>query len=147
MAKPFLLDTNILVHLVRDKELGRRINTAYDLTRTLGTALISVVTVGELQSFAQQCGWGEEKRKKVADIVGEVVIIDINHQEILDRYGEIDTFLVKAGRTVGDNDVWIAATASVADATLLTTDKDFDPLDGKFIQRFWIDPGRFKDGD
>jgi len=32
------------------------------------------------------------------------------------------------GRTVRDNDTWIAATAAATNAVLLTTDKDFDPL-------------------
>ncbi|MEM9884972.1 MAG: hypothetical protein AAF849_03705 [Bacteroidota bacterium] len=30
--------------------------------------------------------------------------------------------------------MWIAATAHVVDATLLTTDKDFDHLDQQFIK-------------
>lgn len=141
MAKPFLLDTNILVHLIRQNEVGRRIDKAYALTASLGASLISVVTVGEMKSFARQLGWGEQKRERLADLVEEMVTIDINHPEILERYSEIDSYLVKSGRTVGDNDVWIAATASVADAVLLTTDKDFDPLHGRFIERIWIDPG------
>jgi predicted nucleic acid-binding protein len=41
---------------------------------------------------------------------------------------------------VSDNDVWIAACTSAADATLLTTDRDFDPLVGRYLDRVWIDP-------
>jgi predicted nucleic acid-binding protein len=41
---------------------------------------------------------------------------------------------------LGDNDVWIAATASLADAVFLTTDRDFDPLHGIFLTREWVDP-------
>jgi len=40
---------------------------------------------------------------------------------------------------MGDNDIWIAATASVLKATLLTTDRDFDHLDGVFLRVFYID--------
>ena len=39
-----------------------------------------------------------------------------------------------------DADRWIAATAKAADATLLTTDKDFDPLHPRYVERIWIDP-------
>jgi predicted nucleic acid-binding protein len=59
---------------------------------------------------------------------------------VLDRYAEIDAFLTQSGRTVSDNDVWIAACAAAADATLLTTDRDFDPLDPRYMERVWIDP-------
>ncbi len=41
---------------------------------------------------------------------------------------------------MGKNDLWIAATANATGALLLTTDKDFDHLDGAFLNRVWIDP-------
>jgi predicted nucleic acid-binding protein len=36
---------------------------------------------------------------------------------------------------MGKNDIWIAATVNVTGATLLTTDQDFDHLDGVFLAR------------
>jgi len=59
---------------------------------------------------------------------------------IPDAYVKIDVYSEGIGRTMGKNDLWIAATANVTSATLLTTDKDFDHLDGAFINRVWIDP-------
>jgi len=35
---------------------------------------------------------------------------------------------------MGKNDRWIAATASVPDMDLLTSDKDFEHLDGAYIR-------------
>jgi len=35
---------------------------------------------------------------------------------------------------MGKNDLWIAATAYTLNATLVTTDTDFDHLDGEFIE-------------
>lgn len=35
--------------------------------------------------------------------------------------------------------MWIAAATRASDSTLLTLDKDFDPLDGAMIRRFYID--------
>ena len=43
---PFLLDTNILVALIRGNELGKRLGRSYDLSSSLGKALVSVVTDG-----------------------------------------------------------------------------------------------------
>ena len=36
-------------------------------------------------------------------------------------------------RNMGKNDLWIAATAAVTQSKLLTTDGDFDHLNGSFI--------------
>jgi predicted nucleic acid-binding protein len=41
---------------------------------------------------------------------------------------------------MGKNDIWIAATASVLNATLITTDNDFDHLNGVFLPVIYIDP-------
>jgi len=37
------------------------------------------------------------------------------------------------------NDLWIAATASVLNATLITTDKDFSHLENIFLKLIYID--------
>ena len=39
---------------------------------------------------------------------------------------------------MGKNDLWIAATASVFDLTLLTMDKDFEHLNKEFLSRAQI---------
>ncbi len=65
--------------------------------------------------------------------VRQLVIVDIQ-TAIIDKYAEIHSYLVESGKNVGDNDVWIAATAAAASALLITTDKDFEPLAGTFLQ-------------
>ena len=56
-------------------------------------------------------------------------------------YADIDAYCEAHGRKLGKNDLWIAATSAVAKAHLLTADKDFDLLDGVFLQRTYFDPG------
>ncbi len=51
----------------------------------------------------------------------------------------LDTNIVKqkatfSAKNMGKNDLWIAATASVLSATLLTTDNDFSHLQDYFLQ-------------
>ncbi|MCY7311131.1 MAG: hypothetical protein LH619_10160, partial [Chitinophagaceae bacterium] len=56
-------------------------------------------------------------------------------------YAEIDAYSKNKlpnkpqGKSIktGKNDLWIAATANVAGATLLTTDNDFNHLDKTYI--------------
>jgi predicted nucleic acid-binding protein len=107
--------------------------------------LISIVTVGECHAFAAYRGWGAEKRAALDALLHELVIVDLNHGGVLRAYADIDAYLTKNGKTVGDNDVWIAATARAAGASLLTTDKDFEPLDPKFIRHHYISPQSPKD--
>ena len=45
---------------------------------------------------------------------------------------------------MGKNDLWIAAAASVYDLTLITTDKDFDHLNGVFLDVIYVDLEKFK---
>ncbi len=70
-----------------------------------------------------------------------MVIMRIS-DEVLRLYAQLDTYLVRAGKAVEQNDIWIAATAIASGAHLLTTDKDFDPLCPAYLDRTWIDPQR-----
>ena len=45
---------------------------------------------------------------------------------------------------MGKNDLWIAATASTYNMTLVTTDKDFDHLVNKYLGILYIDISQFR---
>jgi len=49
---PLLLDTNILLELVRDKDLGKHISSQFNLKSAVHRPLISIVTVGEIWALA-----------------------------------------------------------------------------------------------
>jgi tRNA(fMet)-specific endonuclease VapC len=136
----YLLDTNILVQLIRGNRLGQEIDSRYAIRTALNRSMVSIVTVGEILSFALKLGWGKPKVDQLARLLSELVWIDINRQEVLDAYAELDQFSESNGNTMGKNDIWIAATAKATGAILLTTDKDFDHLAATHIQRVWIDP-------
>jgi tRNA(fMet)-specific endonuclease VapC len=135
----YLLDTNILVLLMRGKEAGIAIDSAFGLRRGMGRCVISVVTVGEMKSFARKRGWGSQKLADLDRLLGQLVQLNINHGSIIDAYAEIDSLSEQGGRQMGKNDLWIAATAKVSGATLLTTDGDFDHLAGTHIIRIKIE--------
>src|SRR5579884_308015 len=135
----YLLDTNILVHLIRGKAVGVAIDRHFNLRAGLNRCVISVVTVGEMQSLAGKWKWGVKKLETLQSVLDELVWIDINHPAILTAYGELDHLSNRAGRPMGKNDVWIAATVSVSGATLLTTDGDFDHLHPVSLNRIRVD--------
>jgi len=106
--------------------------------------MICVVTVGEMLALARKFGWGTTKLDKLRRMLDQLVWIDISNPQLLDAYAEIDQFSETKGRKMGKNDIWIAATAQVTGIPLLTTDPDFDHLEGIHLTRIWIDPASRK---
>ena len=143
MSRPsrlLLLDTNIVILLIRGGPIGQAVDSRFQLRARPDRPLVAVVTLGEALAFARQHNWGPERIGRLRELLRELIPVNVNAQPILERYAEIDTVLRRSGRTLSDNDVWIAACASAAEATLLTTDRDFDPLVGQYLERVWIDP-------
>lgn len=140
-----LLDTNVVLQLVRGNEVGERIDRQFGLRGRAEKPLISIVTVGECRAFAAHRSWGDNKQALLDAILHELVIVDINNGTVLRAYANIHVYLTKNGRNVAHNDIWIAATASATGALLLTTDKDFDPLNPTFIRHHYISPQRPQD--
>jgi len=139
-SRLLLLDTNIVIFLSRGGPIGQAIDGRFQLRARTERPLLSAVTLGEALAFAQYRDWGQPRIVMLSGLLREFVVVDIRVRAVLERYAEIDSFLKRNGRAVADNDVWIAACASAADATLLTTDRDFDPLHGMYLDRVWIDP-------
>ena len=140
MSGLYFLDTNILVHLVRDDATGQYIKNRYGLLVNDPRPLISVVTEGELRSLAYQWKWGEQKKEQMRFFLSFFWRTPIEKPEIYEAYAAIDAFCQLKGQAMGQNDLWIAASAHVFQAHLLTTDTDFDPLHPIFITRDYIDP-------
>jgi predicted nucleic acid-binding protein len=96
-------------------------------------------------------GTGELKdAKSLNDLLRQIPTVDINTERIIKRYAEIDAYsqgknpnpplpVGLTSRNMGKNDLWIAATSSVLNATLLTTDGDFDHLNGVYLTVIQID--------
>ena len=140
MATPYLLDTNILVHYVRQSPLWTSIRERYQLLVIDTRPMICVVTVGELRSLAYQRSWAARKRDHMEFILDYCQKISIDGPDVLESYAQIDAHLEQRSQPLGKNDLWIAAATQAMGARLLTTDRDFDRLSPTFIDRDWIDP-------
>ena len=143
----FLLDTNVLIQMVRGKKTY--FVERFSLDDPSNISVISLVTSADVLSFSMQYRWGEKRWQDAQKLILEFPPTDINDPNIIKRYAEIDTFskgkllsrpLIGSSRTMGKNDLWIAATASVINATLITTDKDFDHLDPHFLKVAFVEP-------
>lgn len=138
----YLLDTNILLNMVRNTSLYQEVNRNHDLFSPSNTSITSFVCIAEIRSIATRNGWGTGKMLLLEKLEQKVQPIWINNIAFIERYVEIDTFslgkhpskaLSSSAKTMGKNDLWIAATASLLDAALITTDADFDHLNGIFL--------------
>lgn len=137
----FVLDTNVVVQLFRGNEIGKRIEAQLGLFTAAMPPLFAVVSLGEARSLARQWSWGPEKIAQLHALLLKLVIIDINREPVVASYVEIDHYSRSVGRRMSQNDLWIAAVAAATEATLLTTDRDFDHLDSSLVRLVWIDPG------
>lgn len=136
----YLLDTNILLAHIRLGTLGQYLKAVYNLYALQPAPIISIVTEGEIRALALRHNWGVVKIADLQRLLNSVIIVPLPYRNIIDAYARIDHHCVQNGLSVGKNDLWIAATAHVTGATILTTDRDFDPLHGLFLQRDWVDP-------
>lgn len=135
-----LFDTNIILALARDKS---KENLLKFVNPQNALIYVSFVNVAETQSIAFQNDWGFDKMQIIESFFNSVRVISISDL-LLNSYIEIEAFSqrshpeikdyeFKTPRNMGKNDLWIAATASLLNLRLVTTDKDFSHLNPKFI--------------
>ena len=136
----YLLDTNIVVALVRGRDLASYLDRTYSLTSGRYPSYVSVVVLGEARSLSFQFGWSAPRKAALAGTLALFTAVDIAYEDVIQAYADIDHASAAGGVKMGKNDLWIAATARVFDLTLLTTDHDFDYLHGVWIDREWVDP-------
>lgn len=142
----YLLDTNMFITAIRREVFMKYIDQQYRKRDNI--LFTSCVVEGELKSFSTQRKWGYNKIQKMDKLLNDFTIYPIKTKLIIDKYAEIDAYsqgkhptitLPSSAKNMGKNDLWIAATASVLGATLLTMDKDFDHLNDVFLTVEWID--------
>jgi tRNA(fMet)-specific endonuclease VapC len=142
LKQSYVLDTGVLLNLVRGKELGTRIDREFALTSSMRLHTVSIVTHGELKVLAERNDWGAEKRNALAVALDNLVTVNIESEALVEAYVQVDRAcrnISGGSRTLGQNDMWIAATALLSDLPLITTDKDFLALHERLITVHWIE--------
>ncbi|SDK27628.1 tRNA(fMet)-specific endonuclease VapC [Catalinimonas alkaloidigena] len=144
------LDTNILIYAVRNEATFPKLKTLLGSKRLAYSC--SVINYAELKAMGLKLSWQQKKLEQIEEVMQDVVIVDIRFDAILNRYAEIDAYSLnqlpgvdrKKATPMGQNDMWIAATASVLEIPLLTTDKDFDHLHNLYLDVIRLEPKAFK---
>jgi tRNA(fMet)-specific endonuclease VapC len=135
MDARFLLDTNICIHIRRQRppEVLARFQRLKP-----GEAVISVVTYGELVYGVEKSRFREQAIRQLSELAGLVPVIELPPQAG-QFYGAIRAALETKGEMIGNNDLWIAAHAKAAGLTLVTNNEhEFRRIQGLKIQN-WVD--------
>lgn len=146
----YLLDTNILIHYIRNSKVWEYIEDNYFKRGISHHAYIFEVSIGEIYMVAIRNRWKKAKMKQMTILLNTLNIIRLKPDKIKVKYAQIGAYsqnvhkslrLLKpfSSRNMGKNDLWIAATASVEGLPLLSTDRDFEHLDGVFLDFIYVD--------
>lgn len=146
----FLLDTNLLLGFLRDAPWAIRIRAELNLPEAL--VFTSVICRGELLALAEKNGWGHKKRTRLEQVMNKVPTLDLGRPTILEAYARIDAWThgkpvtspqdtppPRPAVSMAQNDLWIAATAHASEATLLSTDGDFQHLGDIWFKFIYVE--------
>lgn len=143
-----VLDTCVVMHVLRGDDKGRKAVTYLGEQGDESHSIFSTVSKAELESLKRQQHWGQARCAKMDAFLALSSYVDILHtdNQLISVYAEVDAYSKRkipsisgklmggSARIMGKNDLWIAATAHLLDATLVTTDSDFDHLDGEYLK-------------
>jgi predicted nucleic acid-binding protein len=128
----YVLDTNIVLHYTRQTSpVAAQVEADYHIRKGRLRPMVCVVSLGEIRAFARE--WALERVALLENILGELLIIDINRDDVIREHAQLHKFSTDGkelagkslrGRNISHNDLWIAAAARAVDAAILTTDLD-----------------------
>lgn len=116
------LDTNAVGELMMDKPIIKGRVAAF-----LGQIFVSTIVRGEILFGLQLLPTGKRRadvETRANRLFSGFLPLPVSEQ-IADTYGSLKATLRAQGITMADNDLWIAASALVLNATLITTDQAF----------------------
>jgi predicted nucleic acid-binding protein len=125
-SETLICDTSFVSHVRRRSESPWRYAhwDAAVVDRVSAALLeISVVTVAEVRAGYLGGGWGVRRIAAAERFLSDYLRVRID-RSYLDEWARLSVAARARGISLSDNDLWIAATASVRDSTLITCDRD-----------------------
>jgi len=133
MAVRYLLDTNICIYIAKHNSPAVRARFAAHAADALA---MSVITMGELRHGAEKSQARDRSLATLQQLVAVIQVMPLT--EAAGRhYGEIRSALERAGQTIGNNDLWIAAHARAEGWVLVTNnEREFRRVDGLAVENW-----------
>ena len=132
----FMLDTNTLIYLVKNKPVAvaERMNALAEDD----AVCMSFVTYGELLKGAEGSTRRAEVLRRLEGLVRQVPVLYATSPKICEHYGAQAARLKAKGTPIGGNDLWIAAHALAEGAVLVTNDEaEFGRIEALSVQN-WV---------
>jgi len=151
----FTLDTNILIHKGRNDDIWKHVKETYFSKGVKNFGIISFAAQAEVRAFAKKLKWGKPKLEQLEKLLSQLDIVHSDAKHLEKFYIQIDNYSQNqhkslslptklTARNMGKNDLWIAATAAVYNAPLISTDRDFQHLDNVFLSLRYIDTDQIR---
>jgi predicted nucleic acid-binding protein len=119
MNNSVVVDTDVVSYLFK------RHPTAFqylpDLTDR--TPMISFMTLAELDRWALEAHWGESRRRRLREYLERLVVLPYD-RDLCTKWAEVTVAAQTCGRRIDCADAWMAATALLAGAPLITHNRN-----------------------
>ena len=125
----FLLDSNAFSDLMRKDPHAEAHVAALSSSDQL---MICPIVRGEILYGLARLPQGRRRDdlvRQAEPLFGSMACLPVP-EAAADAYARVKRTREKRGLSLDENDLWIAATAIAVDATLVTRDRDFVPIDG-----------------
>ena len=133
MSRRCLLDTNIPIAALKGEP---RVRWRLEST-PLSHLWLSTVVLGELEFGAEKSAWAARNRERLNALTGRLSLPGVDAGTAW-HYGQIRNHLERQGQPIGANDLWIAAQALAAGATLITdNEREFSRVPG-LVTEDWL---------
>lgn len=117
-----LLDSNIIIELFKGN------SSVTDQFKSYALVNIPFIVLGELYLGAYRSSNPEKHINQINSFLSKCQVLN-GDEETADNYGKIKTFLLKKGKPIPENDIWIAAVAKQYQLALITRDSHFNEID------------------
>ncbi len=97
---------------------------------------ISVIVLGELRIGVEKSGHASEEQR-LSRLLAGFAKVEVT-EEVAFEYARLRARLELMGQKMDANDLWIAATASVHGATLVTADEAFSRVPGLTVENWRV---------
>jgi predicted nucleic acid-binding protein len=114
-----VVDTDVVSFLFKNHQIGRR----YDPELAGRVALLSFMTVAEVERWAIQYRWGEHRLHWLRLYLNRFTVVP-SSPDLCRKWAEVMVAAQAAGRRIECADAWIAATAVLYGAPLVTHNRN-----------------------
>lgn len=129
----YMLDTNIVIYVIK----RRPIEALAIFNRYVGMMCVSTITEAELLHGAEKSQQREHNLRQVADFLSRLDVLPYT-SKAAEHYGDIRADLERKGRSIGVNDLHIAAHARSEGFVLVSNNlREFERVDGLRLEN-WV---------